>query len=209
MTRFNTRHGGRLGQNFALLVLAGFLGFGAAASSEAATTYFYVGNDYSSSTCGGSYCTGGPYSLDFTFTTTLTGSALDNLSFQDISGTITAFKASDGSGLVVDQSTPGASEEIEITTNAIGQITAWFVGAYANSSNTQLQTNWNSPFGFQPGADFSETTADFAGDYGMVSGNPGAWTVPEPSTWAMMIIGFAGLGFVGYQRQKFAGAASA
>jgi hypothetical protein len=43
----------------------------------------------------------------------------------------------------------------------------------------------------------------------MVSGNPGAWTVPEPSTWAMMLIGFAGLGFVGSQRQKFAGAASA
>jgi hypothetical protein len=26
--------------------------------------------------------------------------------------------------------------------------------------------------------------------------------VPEPSTWAMMLIGFAGLGFAGYQRAK-------
>jgi PEP-CTERM motif len=26
--------------------------------------------------------------------------------------------------------------------------------------------------------------------------------VPEPSTWAMMLIGFAGLGFVAYRRQK-------
>jgi hypothetical protein len=24
--------------------------------------------------------------------------------------------------------------------------------------------------------------------------------VPEPSTWAMMLLGFAGLGFVGYRR---------
>ena len=33
--------------------------------------------------------------------------------------------------------------------------------------------------------------------------------VPEPSTWAMILVGFAGLGFVGYrQRQKFAGAVS-
>jgi hypothetical protein len=33
--------------------------------------------------------------------------------------------------------------------------------------------------------------------------------VPEPSTWAMMLLGFAGLGYVGYrQRQKLAGAAS-
>ena len=32
---------------------------------------------------------------------------------------------------------------------------------------------------------------------------------PEPSTWAMMLISFAGLGFAGYrQRQKLAGAAS-
>jgi hypothetical protein len=26
--------------------------------------------------------------------------------------------------------------------------------------------------------------------------------VPEPSTWAMMLIGFAGLGFAGYRRTK-------
>jgi PEP-CTERM motif len=33
--------------------------------------------------------------------------------------------------------------------------------------------------------------------------------VPEPSTWAMMLIGFAGLGFAGYrQRKKLAGAPS-
>ncbi len=33
--------------------------------------------------------------------------------------------------------------------------------------------------------------------------------IPEPSTWAMMLIGFAGLGFMSYrQRQKLAGAVS-
>jgi hypothetical protein len=26
--------------------------------------------------------------------------------------------------------------------------------------------------------------------------------IPEPSTWAMMLIGFAGLGFAGYRRAK-------
>jgi hypothetical protein len=31
-------------------------------------------------------------------------------------------------------------------------------------------------------------------------------TVPEPSTWAMMLIGFAGLGFAGYQRARGRGA---
>jgi hypothetical protein len=27
-------------------------------------------------------------------------------------------------------------------------------------------------------------------------------TVPEPSTWAMMVLGFAGLGFAGYRRSS-------
>ena len=26
--------------------------------------------------------------------------------------------------------------------------------------------------------------------------------IPEPSTWAMMLLGFAGLGFVGYRRSR-------
>jgi plastocyanin len=31
-----------------------------------------------------------------------------------------------------------------------------------------------------------------------------ASAVPEPSTWAMMILGFAGLGFLGYRRRQSA-----
>jgi PEP-CTERM motif len=30
----------------------------------------------------------------------------------------------------------------------------------------------------------------------------GVLTVPEPSTWAMMLLGFAGLGFVGYRQTR-------
>ena len=33
-------------------------------------------------------------------------------------------------------------------------------------------------------------------------------TVPEPSTWAMMLLGFSGLGFAGYRQRKLAAAAS-
>ena len=32
--------------------------------------------------------------------------------------------------------------------------------------------------------------------------------VPEPSTWAMMALGFAGLGFVGYRRARLRPAAA-
>jgi hypothetical protein len=31
---------------------------------------------------------------------------------------------------------------------------------------------------------------------------PVAGAVPEPSTWAMMILGFAGLGFMAYRRKQ-------
>jgi hypothetical protein len=34
-------------------------------------------------------------------------------------------------------------------------------------------------------------------------------TAPEPSTWAMMVLGFAGLGFAGYRRTRKAAAVAA
>ena len=59
-----------------------------------------------------------------------------------------------------------------------------------------------------PGAVFgvavvtSETTLDY------VSAGVAAST-PEPSTWAMMILGFAGLGFAGYRASRKAAAVAA
>jgi hypothetical protein len=35
-----------------------------------------------------------------------------------------------------------------------------------------------------------------------VAVNGGAPATPEPSTWAMMLIGFAGFAFVGYRKAK-------
>jgi PEP-CTERM motif len=41
----------------------------------------------------------------------------------------------------------------------------------------------------------------------VTTGSVGA--VPEPSTWAMMILGFAGLGFAGYRKSRKAVAIAA
>ena len=45
--------------------------------------------------------------------------------------------------------------------------------------------------------------------YWLTASDPGAGfgftynvAVPEPSTWAMMLLGFAGLGYAGYSRSK-------
>ena len=43
---------------------------------------------------------------------------------------------------------------------------------------------------------------DGYGDYGLYGGaSPVASAAPEPSTWAMMLLGFGGLGFAGWRRK--------
>jgi hypothetical protein len=175
-------------------VLIGLLFATLATSGKASTLYTYTGNHYT--TCSGTYCVGGPYALQVTIDTSLTGNALDNLSFADITSTITSFAFTDGSGLTVDEHTIGGSSSavcgapllcVSISTDASGNIVAWFVGGYADSGNVQMQTNWHSPFGFIPGADFSETTVSFGGSYGINLNEPGTWvmqastSVPEPN----------------------------
>jgi PEP-CTERM motif len=49
--------------------------------------------------------------------------------------------------------------------------------------------------------------ADGAGDYTSSIGL--SLTAPEPSTWSMMILGFAGLGFAGYRKSHKAAAIAA
>jgi hypothetical protein len=46
---------------------------------------------------------------------------------------------------------------------------------------TEISVNWAGPFSYIPGA---------------------VPPMPEPSTWAMLLIGFAGIGFAGYRRTK-------
>jgi hypothetical protein len=55
-------------------------------------------------------------------------------------------------------------------------------------------------------------------NYAQGTGNPSGLNVeftsassgvPEPSTWAMMVLGFAGLGFAGYRKAKTGPAAFA
>jgi hypothetical protein len=50
-----------------------------------------------------------------------------------------------------------------------------------------------------------DQVADSGSDFANVVNKPGTFTltaaVPEPSTWAMVILGFAGLGFMAVRRK--------
>jgi PEP-CTERM motif len=46
------------------------------------------------------------------------------------------------------------------------------------------------------------TTPGFPVDLGSFSGSVTSTPIPEPRTWAMMLLGFAGLGYAGYRRTR-------
>jgi hypothetical protein len=70
-----------------------------------------------------------------------------------------------------------------------------------------IQSTYALTFGV---TNFTDTIYDsgLAFDGVTIDGTP-VGTVPEPSTWAMIILGFAGIGFVSYRRRKLTGPALA
>ena len=111
-------------------------------------------------------------------------------------------------GLIGDQQsgfTGGAGfESIEFTVLAGGTtiLDQTFTSlAAADSFFDDQVINLGSSYG--PGVDLTFTytlTADGPGGYGLDFVVGGA--VPEPSTWAMTLVGFAGLGFAGYRSAR-------
>ncbi|HLW78211.1 MAG TPA: PEP-CTERM sorting domain-containing protein [Terriglobia bacterium] len=111
----------------------------------------------------------------------------------------------DESGVVSSIMFPGATSTQALGVNDLGEI----VGDYTLADGDM--------FGFlDKGGAFTKidpfgstaVTANGINDKGIIVGFYGAAdgdtigfaTVPEPSTWAMMLAGFAGLGFLGYRR---------
>ncbi len=57
-----------------------------------------------------------------------------------------------------------------------------------------MQTNSHTPYGYQPGADSSESLPSFGGDYGINFGSPGSGSVsqvPEGGRAALLLAGLA------------------
>ena len=98
---------------------------------------------------------------------------------------------------------------------AAGSVTVWsgLDGTGTLLASLALPVTPNAAYVWNPiGVTFSGTaeSAVFGGSANQIGfdnitlGSAVAGGVPEPSTWAMMLLGFGGLGFAGYRRNKAA-----
>jgi uncharacterized membrane protein len=94
---------------------------------------------------------------------------------------------------------PGATASDALSINDAGQVVGYSY-YYICGSNIFYATEWSGGrvinLGGLPGFTYSQAFS--INDAGQVVGISNG--VPEPSTWAMMLLGFAGLAFAGYRR---------
>jgi PEP-CTERM motif len=129
-------------------------------------------------------------------TGTAGGRALWNIDYSVNTGSMTGLTAlltiSDGGNTV-------SFNPLSISDNMTNTI-----GAEQNSEN--LTFGFLSPLNFDPNADaiytFDLTLIDAATGKLVSSVQVEVSAVPEPSTWAMMVLGFCGLGFMAYRRKQ-------
>jgi PEP-CTERM motif len=134
-------------------------------------------------------------------------------------GNLNGYNVNPGGSHWLGFATGSATFNFTNPTNSFG---AFFTGLQANfGSNFQITVNdglgttFNPAinanggvefFGFTDTASFTSLTITrLSGDYwGLDQFTINVSAVPEPSTWAMMILGFAGVGFMAYRRRKSA-----
>jgi len=195
-------------------VFGALLGLFFVGGANADVIYSYAGSDYQQ-TYSNYYDDNENVTISFTL-----ASALGN----NFSGIVTplSFAASDGVSMIPN----GATSSFNITTNASGQIVDWLIniaysyGGYcANDtycpgsfSRTVYSSNGNpsgnidqsqiySTCPFENCEESSEAQVSNATNPGTWSANIITASVPEPSTWAMLLLGFGGIGFMAYHRK--------
>jgi probable HAF family extracellular repeat protein len=161
---------------------------------------------FSTSSFGYSYIGGSYKTIDFpgSSTTFVTGinDAGDIVGYYYAAGEYGpyGFLYSDDSYTTIE--VPGNSiygQTIPTDINDSGEIVGFYVDGTSNSAlgfilNDGVYTTlYGGMLDTQP---FSVTAS------GEILGNSFGTIIPEPSTWAMMLLGFAGIGFVGYRTRK-------
>lgn len=126
----------------------------------------------------------------------------DNLGSFTLSGTPFVYNGNNFNLLVSFTAPPGTNPSSALFTDSI-------IGTVTSNSNGGVFINFdNTPqhFTFAGGSfdffvnDLSVTAGESVAVTGTITAQIAA--VPEPSTWAMMILGFAGVGFMAYRRRN-------
>jgi hypothetical protein len=127
---------------------------------------------------------GGEITQHYNGTFTITSGATNFLS-----GTFSDAVFGSGGALTLSASNPSPTQSVSFTSNVIAPDLISAFNRAASLSFTDVTPSAAVVLGTLRG--FS---SDVSGDFSS--------TVPEPSTWAMMLLGFVGLGYAGYRRAK-------
>jgi hypothetical protein len=155
--------------------------------------YDYTGQDFT--TVASPYSTADRITGSFTVSTPFPANAT-NLPLA-----VTSFSFSDGVQTITNLNSDLSSDHFSIWTDSTGAITGWTISVFGEIQVGEVQGSINIL------NDPNFPTVEDTGFSGRASGEALAAgtlvaAVPEPSTWAMMILGFVGLGFMAYRRKS-------
>jgi PEP-CTERM motif len=181
----------------AVAAVATFVGCATAAKADVFTTYT-VDASYNN---GGGTITG-TFTVDATVAATAPGGTLDLTAInlvQTGSGGINSFNFTD----------TGVGEQGVVVSDTLDQPPS-FYDLNINDGGNDLTLGFDIDGGALATTGFGNSTVEteFSGApifvvSGTITEGPGMTAaVPEPSTWAMMILGFLGLGFMAYRRKS-------
>lgn len=127
-----------------------------------------------------------------------TNTAADSITFYNFATTISAIGANFFGSNIAGLFQPGSialslTDSFGVTSHTIiNATTSSFIGFVSDGTITSLTVS-----AVQPAGSFLWPTVD---DLRLAQGLTSA--VPEPATWAMMILGFAGVGYMSFRRRK-------
>jgi hypothetical protein len=105
-----------------------------------------------------------------------------------------------GSSIVMAGGASGADVFWQVGSSATLGSSTSFVGTVDALASVTLDSSASIACGRAIALTAAVTMIGNTVEIGGCNSPPGGSTVPEPSTWAMMLVGFAGLGFVGYRQ---------
>ena len=143
------------------------------------------------------------------------GTASGTFAVESTTGAVTSFNISTTAGTILDGATyaPGnyfafdnffSPNSFAIAADnllALPFINFAFLNAMNSAGTNLLQVDFDLP-GDQVAFECSDNTCEVSRFATGGSAIGVVEAIPEPSTWAMLILGFAGLGFLSYRRKK-------